>query len=126
MTVKHRSHTPRYCYHCSMLSQLIPCPIRTFPSESSKTQRVSDQKLGNKSRCQIGKVMIGQTSAMSNSMRLQRTFSDGLLVSIKKKTLTFSSVFPVGSRQSKANLICFILQLRKRVKRSADRSPNFP
>ena len=29
LTVRHRNHTPSYCYHCSMLSQIIPCPIRT-------------------------------------------------------------------------------------------------
>jgi len=96
-----------------MLSQLIPCPIRTFPSESSKTQCVSDQKLGNKSRCQIGKVMIGVAMPMTSSMRLQRTFFDGLLVSIKEKTLMFPSVFPVGSRQSQVNL--FYLAVEKAI-----------
>ena len=75
--------------------QVIPCPLRTFPTESSKTQRVSDQKLGNKSRSQIGKVIIGVMSAMTSSMRLQRTLGDGLLVSIKEKALTFSPVFPI-------------------------------
>jgi len=104
LMVRHQSYIPGYCYHCSMPSQIIPCPIRTFPSESSKTQRVSDQKLGNKSRCQIGKVMIGVAIPITSSMHLQRTLRDGLLVSIKEKTLTFSSVFPVGSRQSKVNL----------------------
>ena len=39
--------------------------------------------------------MIGVMSAMTSSMRLQRTLGDGLLVSIKEKALTFSSVFPI-------------------------------
>ncbi len=70
--------------------------------------RVSNQKLGNKSRCQIGKVIIGVMSAMTSSMRLQRTLGDGLLVSIKEKALTFSSVFPIfpSPERVRAEFIC--------------------
>jgi hypothetical protein len=55
--------------------------------------------------------MIGVAMPMISSMRLQRTVFDSLLVSIKEKTLTFPSVFPVGSRQSKVNL--FYLAVEK-------------
>lgn len=39
--------------------------------------------------------MIGVMSAMTSSMRLQRTLGEGLLVFIKEKALTFSPVFPI-------------------------------
>jgi hypothetical protein len=54
--------------------------------------------------------MIGVAITIISSMSFQRTCCEGLLVSIKEKALTFSSVFPVGSTQDQVNLFELVVE----------------